>query len=104
MASANDTDAGVVSGLFNTSQQVGGALGVAVLSTLAGARTDHLLAAGQSRAAALTGGYHVAFAIGTGLLVTAFVLTISMLRRRTGGAAPAADGFVASTEAPATRR
>jgi EmrB/QacA subfamily drug resistance transporter len=87
MALANETDAGVVSGLFNTSQQVGGALGVAVLSTLATARTDHLLAAGRSRAAALTGGYQVAFTIGTGLLVTAFVLTL--LGRREG--APAAD-------------
>ena len=51
----------MASGLVNTTQQVGAALGVAVLSTLAAAQTGHLLAAGRPAAEALTGGYHVAF-------------------------------------------
>ena len=62
-----DSDAGVASGLVNTTQQVGAALGVAVLSTLAAARTGHLLTAGRPAADALTAGYHVAFGIGAGL-------------------------------------
>jgi EmrB/QacA subfamily drug resistance transporter len=81
MSEAGAGDAGVVSGLFNTAQQVGGALGVAVLSTFAAARTDGLLAGGHDRAAALTGGFHMAFGIGTGLLLTAFVLVAAFLRQ-----------------------
>jgi EmrB/QacA subfamily drug resistance transporter len=81
MSGAGAGDAGLVSGLFNTSQQVGGALGVAVLSTFAAARTRALTAAGHDQATALTGGFHVAFGIGAGLLVAAFVLTAAVLRR-----------------------
>jgi len=81
MSGAGPGDAGVVSGLFNTAQQVGGALGVAVLSTFAAARAERLLAGGHDRAGALTGGFHLAFGIGTGLLITAFVLTAALLRR-----------------------
>ncbi|MFB9838790.1 DHA2 family efflux MFS transporter permease subunit, partial [Actinoallomurus acaciae] len=74
MSGAGAGDAGLVSGLFNTSQQVGGALGVAVLSTFAAARTRGLTAAGHDHATALTGGFHVAFHIGAGLLIAAIVL------------------------------
>jgi EmrB/QacA subfamily drug resistance transporter len=80
MSGAGSGDAGVVSGLFNTAQQVGGALGVAVLSTFAAGHTRNLLADGQDRASALTGGFHVAFGIGTRLLFAAFVLTVTVLR------------------------
>jgi EmrB/QacA subfamily drug resistance transporter len=81
MSAAGAHDAGLASGLFNTTQQIGMATGVAVLSTLAASRTDGLLADGQSRAAALTGGYHVAFTVGAGLIVAAFVLALIMLRQ-----------------------
>jgi EmrB/QacA subfamily drug resistance transporter len=94
MSSAGPADAGVASGLFNTTQQVGGALGVAVLSTLAAARTRDLAASGQSAAQALTGGYHLAFGVGMGLLTVAFVLAATVLRqpRRAADApVPAAD-------------
>ena len=64
MSAASPSDAGVVSGLFNTTQQVGGALGVAVLVTLAG-----------------SGGYHLAFGIGAGLIGAAFVLAALILRQ-----------------------
>ncbi|WP_326659353.1 MFS transporter [Streptomyces sp. NBC_00385] len=81
MSGAGEEDAGLASGLFNTTQQIGMAMGVAVLSTLAASRTDTLLAAGGSRAEALTGGYHLAFAVGTGLLATAFLVALTVLGR-----------------------
>ncbi|MDP5313604.1 DHA2 family efflux MFS transporter permease subunit [Streptomyces poriferorum] len=81
MSGAGEEDAGLASGLFNTTQQIGMAMGVAVLSTLAASRTDTLLAAGGSRAEALTGGYHLAFAAGTGLLATAFLVALAVLGR-----------------------
>jgi predicted MFS family arabinose efflux permease len=80
MSGASGSDAGVASGLVNTTQQVGAALGVAVLSTLAASRSGHLLAAGRSPAAALTGGYHVAFGVGTGLAAAALLLGLATLR------------------------
>lgn len=81
MSEAGEEDAGLASGLFNTTQQIGMALGVAVLSTLAASRTESLLASGSGRAEALTGGYRLAFAVGTGLLVAALVVASTVLRR-----------------------
>ncbi|MEV4625430.1 MFS transporter [Micromonospora sp. NPDC049523] len=81
MSGAGDDNAGLASGLFNTTQQIGMALGVAVLSTLAATRTDGLLAGGASEAVALTGGYRLAFTVGAGLLVAALVVTLTALRR-----------------------
>jgi EmrB/QacA subfamily drug resistance transporter len=81
MSGAGAGDAGVVSGLFNTTQQIGGALGVAVLSTFAASRTRSLAAGGHDHASALAGGFHVAFGIATGLLVVAFVLAVTVLRQ-----------------------
>ncbi|WP_406502796.1 MFS transporter [Streptomyces sp. NBC_01602] len=80
MSDAKADDAGLASGLFNTTQQIGMAVGIALLSTLAASRTDELLADGQSRAAALTGGYHLAFVIGAAFLVAAFVVAFAVLR------------------------
>ncbi|WP_370414025.1 MFS transporter [Streptomyces fradiae] len=80
MSGAREADAGLASGLFNTTQQIGMALGVAVLSTLAASRTESLAAAGRPAAEALTGGYHLAFAVGAGLLVAAFAVAFTLLR------------------------
>ncbi|MEH1124350.1 MFS transporter [Micromonospora sp. CPCC 206061] len=80
MSGASGDDAGLVSGLFNTTQQIGGAVGVAVLSTLAASRTGDLLGGGAGEAAALAGGYRLAFTIGAGLLVAAFVAAFLLLR------------------------
>jgi predicted MFS family arabinose efflux permease len=79
MSDATPADSGLVSGLINTTQQVGGALGLAVLVTLSSARTEQLLAAGVSSAEALTSGYRLAFLIGAGLVVLATGLTLAAL-------------------------
>ncbi|MFJ4775232.1 MFS transporter [Streptomyces sp. NPDC088762] len=80
MSGADDRDAGLASGLFNTTQQIGMALGVAVLSTLAASRTQSATRAGSTPAEALTSGYHLAFAIGAALLLAAVALAAALLR------------------------
>ncbi|MET9494420.1 MFS transporter [Streptomyces sp. NPDC006552] len=96
MSAAGEEDAGLASGLFNTTQQIGMALGVAVLSTLAASRTGSLLAAGEPRAAALTGGYRLAFGVGAALIGAAFAVALLVLRRprqtEPGTAPPAPEG------------
>ncbi|MEA2900647.1 MAG: hypothetical protein QOH36_534 [Actinomycetota bacterium] len=80
MSGATASDSGLVSGLLNTTQQVGGALGLAVLATLAATRSDQLLADGSGTAAALTGGYHLAFGVGAAFVLAALVLAVVVLR------------------------
>jgi EmrB/QacA subfamily drug resistance transporter len=80
MSAATPEDSGLASGLVNTTQQVGGALGLAIIATLSASRTDHLRASGDSVADALTGGYHLAFAIGAGLVLAAIGLALVLLR------------------------
>jgi EmrB/QacA subfamily drug resistance transporter len=75
MSAATPEDSGLASGLVNTSQQVGGALGLAVLATLASTRTNTLHARGASAASALTGGYHLAFTIAAALVIVAVVVS-----------------------------
>jgi EmrB/QacA subfamily drug resistance transporter len=80
MSDATPEDAGLASGLANTSQQVGGALGVAVLATLAAARTEQVAATGASDVEALTSGFQMAFAASAVLVAVATVLAATVLR------------------------
>jgi EmrB/QacA subfamily drug resistance transporter len=75
-------DSGLASGLLNTSQQVGGALGLAILSTLAANHTTSLLTSGTARPLALLGGWHVAFTGGAVVLALAALSLVVLLRRR----------------------
>jgi EmrB/QacA subfamily drug resistance transporter len=80
MSDVEPTEAGLASGLVNTSFMMGGALGLAVLASLAALRTDALLADGESLTAALTGGYQVAFLVGAIFAAAAAGLGASLLR------------------------
>ncbi|GAA4365355.1 MFS transporter [Actinomadura verrucosospora] len=97
MSSARPEDAGLASGLFNTVQQVGMALGVAVMTTLAASRVASLRADGRDTAAALTGGYHLAFTVSAGLLVAALAVSLLVLRRPAPVAAAAPVESVPTT-------
>jgi hypothetical protein len=82
MSDATPEDAGLASGLANTSQQVGAALGTAVLAALAAARTDAATAAGAPLLEALTSGYQLAFFSSAVLVAAAGALTLTVLRHR----------------------
>jgi MFS family permease len=80
MSDVSPSESGLASGVVNTSFMMGGALGLAVLASLAAARTDNLLASGAGSLAALNGGYHVAFAIGAVFAAVAALLSAVLLR------------------------
>ena len=98
MSDVEPQDAGLASGLVNTTAQVGGALGLAVLATVAASESDSLEAAGRSAADALTGGYHVAFVIGAGLLTAGLAVATFVIRDRK---APAMEHAGAGAAEPA---
>ncbi len=99
MSDAKPEESGLASGVVNTSFMMGGALGLAVLASLAASRTDSLRASGDGQLAALTGGYHVAFIVGAVFAFAAAALGATLLR--TGQESPA-DGGEAMLGAPAT--
>jgi EmrB/QacA subfamily drug resistance transporter len=102
MSGATQRDAGLASGLVNTTIQVGAALGLAVLATLATTETGGLREAGHSSAAALNGGYHLAYLIGAGLVLAAIAIAVTVLRpERRATVALESDGAPVSTAEPA---
>lgn len=91
MASVAQSDSGIASGLFNTTQQIGGAIGLTVLSAVVTARTTALSADGASEPASLVGGYRVAFVLAAVFVLVALIIAVAMLRRETAEAAASTD-------------
>jgi EmrB/QacA subfamily drug resistance transporter len=89
MSDVSPSESGLASGIVNTSFMMGGALGLAVLASLAAARTESLLSAGAGSPAALTGGYHAAFVFGAVFAAVASLLSAALLRA--GRQAPAPE-------------
>ena len=90
MSDARPEDAGLASGLFNTTQQVGAAVGVAALTTLATSHSNALTAGGGDPATALTAGFHLAFAAGAALVLAALLVAATSLRTKHATEATAA--------------
>ena len=99
LAGIEPAEAGLASGLINTSQQIGGALGIAALSTIAASRTTHALESGSPHADALVTGFHAAFFAGVAVAVIGLVASLTLIRRedleqpaeRRGAVRPALD-------------
>src|SRR5881628_1334784 len=103
LAAMNDVaqdESGLASGVVNTAFMMGGALGLAVLASLADARTDRLLALGADSLAALNGGYHIAFAIGAVFAAAASLLSAALLR---AAPQPAANSLAPAPEGETAR-
>jgi EmrB/QacA subfamily drug resistance transporter len=83
MSGATGEDAGLASGLINTTTQVGAAVGLAVLATLSDARTSEFLRDGVPAAAAMTGGYRLGFLIAAALVAVAIAVAVPVLAVRT---------------------
>jgi EmrB/QacA subfamily drug resistance transporter len=99
MSDVEPSESGLASGLVNTSFMMGGALGLAVLASIAASRTQSLRVGGAGELSALTGGYHLAFLVGAAFAATAAVIGGTLLREtQPMGAHEAGHGATAATE------
>jgi len=96
MSDVAPEESGLASGVVNTAFMMGGALGLAVLASLAASRTDSLAASGDGHLAALTGGYHAAFLVGALFAAAAAVIGATLLRARGPAHAPEAEHAIGS--------
>jgi EmrB/QacA subfamily drug resistance transporter len=88
MADVPPADAGLGSGIINVSQQISGALGLAVLDTIATNRTKSLISSGHSAVNSAVGGYHLAFVFGGASVAIGLVLGLFLLRQNGGDREP----------------
>jgi EmrB/QacA subfamily drug resistance transporter len=88
LAGVRQAEAGLASGLINTSQQIGGAVGIALLSTIAITRTENEVAAGTALPNALTAGFHYAFWAGAGIALLGVVAALALIREEELAVAP----------------
>jgi MFS family permease len=91
MASVPLADAGLASGIVNASLQISAAIGIAALGTVAAARTKVLTGLGQHPVQALTGGFHLAWAIGAGAVLVGALIAVVWLRPSARSAEVVAD-------------
>ena len=91
LAGIQENDAGLASGLINTSQQIGGALGIAVLSAVAIANTNDAARAGDAPSAALTSGFQAAFWVGAAVAAVGLVVSLVLIRKEELAAAPSLE-------------
>jgi MFS family permease len=80
LTGATNREAGLASGLITTSQQIGGAIGLAILTSVSTTRTNNLLSIGVAAPTALTDGFRLAFLVAAGLAALALVATLVLLR------------------------
>jgi EmrB/QacA subfamily drug resistance transporter len=102
MSGATPQDAGLASGLVNTSAQVGGALGLAVLATVSASHSNALKASGHSTASALTSGYHLAFWVAAALVGCALLVVLAAIEPRRADAGERSDAERSDSERSAT--
>jgi EmrB/QacA subfamily drug resistance transporter len=88
MSDASPEDSGLASGMMNTAFMMGGALGLAILASIAAARTEHVRLAGATAREALNGGYHLAFLCGAIAAALAAIIGGTLMRTRGGAGSP----------------
>src|ERR671911_33773 len=88
LAGVQQAEAGLASGLINTSQQIGGAVGIALLSTVAITRTENEVASGAAQPEALTSGFQLAFWVGAAIALAGVVAALVLIRQEEIAAAP----------------